>query len=79
MSSISSVVLFLDGAPLSLWASYLPARVAGGLLCLDLEREFYYLMENELGVAFGSGQVSVDAMAADPVVAELLEYAEGAP
>lgn len=71
--------LFLDGTPLSLWASYLPAQVAGGLLCLDLDTDFYHLMENELGVAFGSGQVSVDAMVADEVVARLLDCDEGAP
>jgi GntR family transcriptional regulator len=71
--------LFLDGAPLSVWASYLPARVARGLLCLNLEKEFYHLIENELGVTCGAGQVSVDAMVADPVIAGLLECQEGAP
>jgi GntR family transcriptional regulator len=71
--------LFLDGTPLSVWASYLPANVAGGLLCADLEREFYQLVEHELGLAFGAGHVSVDAMVADSVIAGLLDCEEGAP
>jgi GntR family transcriptional regulator len=71
--------LFLDGAPLSLWSSYLPARVGRGLLCLDLEQEFYDLIERHLGLQVGTGQVSMDAMVADHVTAPLLECPEGSP
>lgn len=71
--------LFLDGEPLSLWSSYLPARLARDLLYLDLEQEFYHLVEAHLGLGVGAGQVAIDAMVADRLTAPLLACPEGSP
>jgi GntR family transcriptional regulator len=70
----------LDGEPVSLDASYLPADVGEPLLGHDLEhRDVYALIESELGMPLGRARVVIESVAADPVVADLLEARVGSP
>ncbi|NIJ11934.1 GntR family transcriptional regulator [Saccharomonospora amisosensis] len=70
----------LDGEPLSLDASYLPADIGGPLLELDLVRnDVFCLIERELGLPLGAASVRIEAVAADVVVADLLDVADGSP
>jgi GntR family transcriptional regulator len=63
-------IRYLDGAPLSLDASYLTADVGAALLELDLTgRDVFGLLEAELGLPLGSAAVSIEAVAADSTVA----------
>lgn len=70
----------LDGEPLSLDASYLPADIGGPLLDLDLVRnDVFGLIERELGLPLGAASVRIEAIAADATVADLLEVSDGSP
>ncbi|MEV0064014.1 GntR family transcriptional regulator [Nocardia sp. NPDC050718] len=73
-------VRYLDGAPLSLDASYLTADVGIPLLDKDLTGcDVFGLLEAELGLPLGSAAVAIEAVAADPTVAGLLEVRAGSP
>ncbi len=73
-------VRYLDGEPLSLDASYLTADVGRPLLAMDLAgRDVFGLLEAELGLPLGSASVCIEAVAADPTVAGLLEVRSGSP
>ncbi len=73
-------VRLLDGEPLSLDASYLPADIGTPLLELDLTRnDVFGLIERELGLPLGSAAVSIEAIVADDVVADLLRVRQGSP
>lgn len=73
-------VRYLDGAPLSLDASYLTADVGTPLLQMDLtSSDVFGLLEAGLGLPLGSAAVSIEAIAADPTVAGLLGVRAGAP
>lgn len=73
-------VRLLDDQPLSLDASYLAADVGRPLLDMDLERhDVFKLLEHELGHRLGEATVSIEAIAADAVVADLLGLRVGAP
>lgn len=70
----------LDGQPLSLDASYLPADIGAPLLLMDLARhDVFGLIERELGLSLGSATVSIESIAADSVVAGLLRAPVGSP
>jgi GntR family transcriptional regulator len=71
--------LFLDGTPLSLWSSYLPADRAAPLLTADLRRDFYDLAERYLGLELEGAEVITEAVAADQSMADLLQLQLGAP
>jgi GntR family transcriptional regulator len=71
--------LHLDGAPLSVWSSYLPADVAGGLLHSDLHTDFYELMERQLRIELTSAEFLTEARLADELIAELLVVPPGSP
>ena len=71
--------LLLDGAPLSVWTSYLPADRAERLLSADLELDLYELVEHNQGVELGSAEIVTEAVAADRPMAELLGFQVGAP
>jgi len=77
----------LDGRPLSLDASYLPAELATPLLGpapYDLgtsvlaRRDVFALLEQTIGVRLGLATLSIEAVSADPATAQLLEVASGA-
>jgi GntR family transcriptional regulator len=79
----SDVIFFerrldLDGEPLSIWISYLPADLAGGLLDCDLTVEFHELIQRRLGLTCGSASFAVEAKLADESMAELLDVRPGA-
>ncbi|KKW63148.1 GntR family transcriptional regulator [Mycolicibacterium elephantis] len=70
----------LDGQPLSLDASYLTSDVGTPLLEMDLANcDVFGLLEAELGLPLGLASVSIEAVAADPTVAGLLEVRKGSP
>jgi GntR family transcriptional regulator len=71
--------LILDGVPISLWSSYLPADLAGGLLDGDLSLDFYDLIEVRLGVELSIAEFSTEARLADELIAELLHVGQGSP
>lgn len=73
-------VRLLDGEPLSLDASYLPADVGEPLLGMDLARhDVFGLLERDLCLLLGSAALSIEAIAADRTVADLLRVREGSP
>jgi GntR family transcriptional regulator len=71
--------LILDGAPLSVWSSYLPGDLTGPLLDGDLSTDFYELLEKALHLELQSAQLTTEARLADESVAELLGVQTGAP
>ena len=71
--------LILDGTPLSVWSSYLPADLTASLLQADLSLDFYELVETRLGLELQSAQLTTEARLADESVAELLGVQAGAP
>ncbi|MGV9414905.1 GntR family transcriptional regulator [Nocardia sp. NPDC003693] len=73
-------VRHLDGEPLSLDASYLPADIGTPLLSMDLAgRDVFGLVETELGLPLGSAAVAIEAVTADRTVADLLAIRTGSP
>ncbi|GAB3994125.1 GntR family transcriptional regulator [Glycomyces albus] len=73
-------IRLLDGEPVSLDASYLPAEVGEPLLAQDLEhRDVFALIESELGLPLGRARVAIESVAADSTVADLLETRVGSP
>jgi GntR family transcriptional regulator len=73
-------VRLLDGQPLSLDASYLPADIGAPLLDMDLgQHDVFGLLERELGLPLGSAAISIEAVAADSTVADLLRVPGGCP
>lgn len=73
-------VRMLDGSPLSLDTTYLPADIGTPLLRFDLARhDVFGLIEAELGLPLGEATVTIEAIAADPAVAALLDVTEGSP
>jgi GntR family transcriptional regulator len=71
--------LILDGSPISLWSSYLPADLASGLLGADLSLDFYDVVEGSLGVELKLAEFLLEARLADELIAELLHVAQGSP
>jgi GntR family transcriptional regulator len=71
--------LSLDGEPLSIWISYLPADLAGGLLDCDLTVEFHELIQHQLGLTCSRASFAVEAKLADESMAELLDVRPGSP
>lgn len=78
----------LDGRPLSLDASYLPAEVASPLLGpvpYDLSgsvlatSDVFSLLERTLGVELGMAELCIEAVAADAATAQLLDVTPGSP
>ncbi|MFI9604929.1 GntR family transcriptional regulator [Streptomyces sp. NPDC052043] len=69
----------LDGRPLSLDTSHLPAEVGRGVLQGDLTgRDVFALIEETTGCLLGRAEVTVHAVTADPDTAALLEIPVGA-
>ena len=70
----------LDGLPLSLDTSHLPAELGTGVLAGDLAgRDVFALIEESTGCLLGRADVAVHAVAADPDTARLLQIPSGAP
>ncbi|RCK67993.1 GntR family transcriptional regulator [Desertihabitans brevis] len=72
----------LDGYPLSLRTSFLPATCFGELVTdtsINLHRSPYQLIEELIGSAVGDTELEISTSAADPVVGEWLDLPVGAP
>jgi oligopeptide/dipeptide ABC transporter ATP-binding protein len=80
----SEVVLFerrldLDSEPLSLWTSYMPSDIAGGLMQGNAGIDFYELVEDRFGMQLGSADFVTEARLADASLARVLDVDVGAP
>ncbi|MBB4665284.1 GntR family transcriptional regulator [Conexibacter arvalis] len=70
----------LDGVPLSLDSTYLPADVGRRVLDADLAgRDLFALIEEATGSLLGRADVAVHAVTSDPSTAASLEIAAGDP
>lgn len=70
----------LDGAPLSLDTTYVPADIGRALLGCDLtNQDVFALLERTTGQPLGSADITVHAITAEPDAAVLLEVPTGAP
>ena len=71
---------YLDRVPVSVDISYFPVLIGEALLRSDLAtRDVFSILENELGIALGVAEVSIDATIAEAHTAKHLAVAEGAP
>jgi GntR family transcriptional regulator len=80
----SDVVMYerrldLDWEPLSVWTSYMPTKIAGGLLPGNASVDFYELVENRFGMQLGTAEFVTEARLADESLARVLEIDAGAP
>lgn len=70
----------LDGKPLSLDTSYLPADIGRPLLEVDLRtNDVFVLLDGPLGHRLGAAHVSIESVRADASVARLLSLPPGSP
>lgn len=71
---------YLDHAPISLDLSYFPAAIGEQVLRADLaSRDVFSILENEVGIALGAAEVSIEAALAEGDIAVALGIQEGAP
>lgn len=71
---------YLDRAPVSVDISYFPQPIGERLLRADLAaRDVFSILENELGIALGAAEVSIEATIAAGDTAKHLAIAAGAP
>jgi len=71
---------YLNREPISIDVSYFPAALGERLLREDLaSRDVFAIIENEIGIALGTAELSIDAALADEETAHLLGIAQGAP
>ena len=60
--------------------TFVPEALGKKLQRADLiTRDIFLILENDCGVALGSADLAIDAMAADPAIATALETRKGAP
>jgi GntR family transcriptional regulator len=73
-------VRYLNRAPVSLDITWLPQHVGARLAREDLvSRDIFSLLENDLGLALGYADLTIDAVLADPAIASALGIAAGEP
>jgi len=73
-------VRLLDGEPVSLDLTWLPAALGQRVAGQDLaSRDIFLILENDCGLPLGHAELAIDAVAADARVAPLLGLPEGAP
>jgi GntR family transcriptional regulator len=71
---------FVDGEPIVLVSSYLPAAACPGLESVDFrERSLYAYLHAAYGLLIARGWRTIEAVVADERTAELLEVPPGAP
>lgn len=69
---------YLDGEPISLESSYLPAELASGLLECDLHgTDKFSLLEKGLGLKLGEADLAIEATVPDQTTSRVLESAPG--
>lgn len=70
----------VDGRPLSIDTTFIPAEFGTPLLTSDLaDTDLFHLIERQLGVALASAITSIEALPADPDAAALLTVSVGTP
>ena len=73
-------VRYLDRAPISLDVTYVARALGERLVKEDLpRRDIFVILENDYGIALGNAELLIEAMAAEPETAPLLEIAPGTP
>ena len=73
-------VRMLDREPVSLDRSYVRVEIGERLAKEDLvTRDIFLILENDYGIPLGHADLSINAMAAAPEQAELLQSTPGAP
>lgn len=73
-------IQFMEGVPITLSTSFIPAALAPGLDKSDIEHEhFYGLLEERYGLAFLRAEEFLEPVIADDFVAPHLQVPEGAP
>lgn len=73
-------VRLINRQPVSLEITYLPASLEPVLERADLaSRDLFLILENDAGIALGHADLGVDAILADPELAQALSVEEGAP
>jgi GntR family transcriptional regulator len=73
-------VRYLDRVAVSLDVSYFPASIGEEVLRADVAaRDVFSILENEIGIALGAAEVSIEAALAEGDIATHLGVAEGAP
>lgn len=73
-------VRLINRQPVSLEITYLPASLEPVLERADLaSRDLFLILENDAGIALGHADLAVDAILADPELAQALSVEEGAP
>ena len=73
-------IQFMEGVPITLSNSFIPAALAPGLDKADIEHDHIYgLLEQAYGLAFLRAEEFLEPVIADDFVARHLEVPEGAP
>jgi GntR family transcriptional regulator len=73
-------VRHLDGVPVSLDVTWLPAHLGQRLASEDLAtRDVFLILEQDYGLPIGHADLAIDATTADAALASLLHIAPGAP
>jgi len=71
-------VRHLNGEPVSLEITYLPAELGQRLRNEDLSsRDIFIIFENDFGIALGHADLQIGAIIADQALAEALQVAQG--
>lgn len=71
---------YLDRVPVSLDVSYFPAFIGEQVLRADLAgRDVFSILENEIGIALGAAEISIEAALAEGEIASHLGIAGGVP
>ncbi|MBK7474396.1 MAG: GntR family transcriptional regulator [Betaproteobacteria bacterium] len=73
-------VQFMEGVPITLSTSFIPAALAPGLDKSDIEHDLFYgLLEQRYGLVYLRAEEFLEPVIADDFVARHLEVAEGSP
>jgi len=73
-------IRYVNGTPISLQVSYLPAGLCPGLEKVDLSKEaLYTILEREYGVVFQRAEEFIEPVLADARVARYLHIPRGSP
>ncbi len=72
-------VRYLNRDPVSVDRSFFPLKIGQGLFSRDLSCDIFPLLEEQLGVALGRADISLEARPADAEIASLLGLTPGNP
>ena len=72
-------VRYLNREPVSVDRSYFPIAIGQGLFSKDLSRDIFPMLENQLGIALGRAEISLEARPADADIAKFLGLEPGSP